>query len=301
DRAPARPPARGGRFSRFPRESPLAARAAPALSGPVTPGSASVADRSKPVVQTDFGGMDVAEAVVEAKRSARQDRPGRGCYRTAGLESVIVAKRDEHVLGLDAPIRGKCPLDSAANGPGGDSVAVSGRNEPVAASDGRVLAAIDDGGAGRDESSATLHVNERAVPGGGAQARRHQAVPIPGLGAPQHVESRLCADQGVGIESIAPQTYVAGFAFETEHEGRPDRLPVAAERAAGNDAGIEVGAPRMRRHQPRRSRAARIGQELAGWAETVLALIGEDAAVVAVPGAANETAAIAAGPSEGRH
>ena len=67
--------------------------------------------------------MDAAEGVVEAKRSAWQGGPGGGCYRAAGLESTMVTKRDEHVLGLDTPALGERPFESAADRPSGGGVA----------------------------------------------------------------------------------------------------------------------------------------------------------------------------------
>src|ERR1700730_10095392 len=109
--------------------------------------------------------MDAAEGVVEAKRSARHGVSGGSCYRAAGLEPIMVAKGDEHVLALDAPTWGECPFDSAADRPGGGGVAARGRNEPVAASDGSVLARIDDRSPSRNESGAALDVEQCAVPG----------------------------------------------------------------------------------------------------------------------------------------
>src|SRR5215475_8765953 len=108
-----------------------------------------------------------------------------------------------------------------------------------------------------------------------------------------------------GIKGVATQTHVAGFAFKAEHEGRVDRLPVAAERAAANETAAQVGVPRVSRYEPRRDRAARIRQkrrngDRPGRAETVLALVGECGAVASLPCAADVTAEIAAGPGESR-
>src|SRR5215471_17591584 len=64
--------------------------------------------------------MDAVEAVTEAKRSAGQDGPGRGCHRAAGLEPATVVEADEHVFALDAPALGECPFKSAADCPRGD-------------------------------------------------------------------------------------------------------------------------------------------------------------------------------------
>src|SRR5262245_34339226 len=240
--------------------------------------------------------------MVEAKRSTRHDPPRGVCYITAGLEPAIVAKRDEHVLALDAPIWSECPFDSAAECPRGDGVAGPGRDEPVAASNGSVLAHIDDRTTSWDESGAALNVDQSAIPVVSPPAVHH-AVPITILRAAQHIKRRLRTRNGVGIKSFTTKTHEANFAFNSEHEGRADGLPVAAESAAANETGIQVGAPRMRQYEPRRGSAARIRQETAsraGWAETVLALISKYGAVTAIPRAADESADVAAGPAEDR-
>src|SRR5712671_1668840 len=166
--------------------------------------------------------MDAAEAMVEAKRSARHDRARGACYIAASLEPAIVAKRDEHVLALDAPIWSECPFNSAAECPRGDGVAGPGRDEPVAASNGSVLARIDDRTTSWDESGAALDVDQSAIPGV-SQPAGHHAVPITNLRAAQHVKGRLRTYNGVGIKSLASKTHVAGFAFNSEHEGRANR------------------------------------------------------------------------------
>src|SRR5262245_49754862 len=240
--------------------------------------------------------------MVEAKRSTRHDPPRGVCYITAGLEPAIVAKRDEHVLALDAPIWSECPFDSAAECPRGDGVAGPGRDEPVAASNGRSLAQSDDSTTNWDESVAALNVDQSAIPGV-SQPAGHHAVPITNLRAAQHVKGRLRICNGVGIKSFTTKTHEANFAFNSEHEGRADGLPVAAESAAANETGVQVGAPGMRLYEPRRASAARIRQETAsraGWAETGLALVGKYGAVTAIPRAADVTAGIAAGPAEDR-
>src|SRR5450759_4692663 len=117
--------------------------------------------------------MNAAEAVVETKWSARQGGPGGGCYRAAGLEPIMVAKNDEHVLALDAPTLGECPFDSATDCPRADGVVARGRNEPVAASRDSVLARIDDRSPSRNESGAALDVEQRAVPGVSQPAGHH--------------------------------------------------------------------------------------------------------------------------------
>src|SRR5882672_615457 len=246
--------------------------------------------------------MDAAEAMIEAKRSTLHDRPRGACYIAASLEPAIVAKRDEHVLALDAPIWSECPFDAAAVGPRGDGVAGPGRDEPVAASNGRVLARIDDRTTSWDESGAALDVDQSAIPGV-SQPAGHHAVPITNFRAAQHVKGRLRICNGVGIKSFTTKTHEANFAFNSEHEGRANRLPVAAESAAADETGVQVGAPRMRLYEPRRASAARIRQETAsrpGRAETVLALVGKYGAVTAIPRATDVTADIAAGPAEGR-
>jgi hypothetical protein len=88
--------------------------------------------------------MDTAEGGVEAKRSARQDRPGGCCHWAAALEPMTTGKGDEHVLALDTPILGECPFQPTAQCPGGDGAAARGRDEPIAASSGSVLARIND-------------------------------------------------------------------------------------------------------------------------------------------------------------
>ena len=201
--------------------------------------------------------MDAAEAMIEAKRSTRQDRPRGGCYIAAGLEPAIVAKRDEHVLALDAPIWSECPFDSAAECPRGDGVAGPGRDEPIAASNVGVLARIDDRTTSWNESGAALNVDQSAIPGV-SQPAGHHAVPITNLRAAQHVKGRLRTCNGVRIKSFTTKTHEANFAFNSEHEGRADGLPVAAESAAANETGVQVGAPRMRRYEPRRGTASAI-------------------------------------------
>src|SRR5712671_4277452 len=109
--------------------------------------------------------MDAVEAVVEAKRSAGQDGPGRGCHGAAGLEPATVIEANEHVLALDAPALGECPFKSAADRPRRDGFAVRGRDQPVAASNGGVLARIEDRSLSSNESGAALDVEQRAVPG----------------------------------------------------------------------------------------------------------------------------------------
>src|SRR5262245_36903842 len=248
--------------------------------------------------------MDAAEAVVEAKRSAGQDGPGRGCHRAAGLEPATVVEADEHVLALDAPALGKCPFKSAADRPRRDGFAARGRDQPVAASNGGVLARIEDRSLSSNESGTALDVEQPAVPGVSQPAGCH-AVPITDLSASQHVKNRLRADDGTGIKGVATQTHVAGFALKAEHEGRVDGLPVAAERAAANETAVQVGVPRVSRYEPRRDRAARIRQkrrngDRPGRAEPVLPLVGECGAVASLPCAADVTAEIAAGPAESR-
>src|SRR5262249_50380716 len=126
---------------------------------------------------------------------------------------------------------------------------------PVAASNDGALARIEDRSLSWNESGAALDVEQPAVPGVSQSAGYH-AVPIADLRAPQHVKDRLSADDGTGIKSVATQTHVAGFAFKAEHEGRVDRLPVAAERAAANETAAQVGVPRVSRYEPRRDSAA---------------------------------------------
>src|SRR5262249_5531257 len=130
---------------------------------------------------------------------------------------------------------------------------------PVAASNDGALARIEDRSLSWNESGAALDVEQPAVPGVSQSAGYH-AVPIADLRAPQHVKDRLSADDGTGIKGVATQTHVAGFAFKAEHEGRVDRLPVAAERAAANETAAQVGVPRVSRYEPRRDSAARIRQ-----------------------------------------
>jgi hypothetical protein len=62
----------------------------------------------------------------------------------------------------------------------------------------------------------------------------------------------VCVLMMVRIKRVATQTHVAGFAFKAGHEGRVDRLPVVAERAAANETAAQVGVPRVSRY----SRAA---------------------------------------------
>src|SRR5262249_3961581 len=115
--------------------------------------------------------------------------------------------------------------------PGGDGFAARCGGVPVAASDDGVLARIEARSLSWNESGAALDVEQPAVPGVSQSAGYH-AVPIADLRAPQHVKDRLRADDGTGIKGVATHTHVAGFTFKSEHEGRVDRLPVAAERAA---------------------------------------------------------------------
>src|SRR5262245_46047331 len=257
------------------------------------------------IVQAHLGSVDAVEAVVKAKRSAGKDGPRRGCHRAAGLEPATVVEADEHVLALDAPALGECPFKSAADRPRGNGLAARGGDQPVAASNGGVLARIEHRSLSSNESSAALDVEQRAVPGV-SQPAGHHAVPIADLRAPQYVKDRLRADDGTGIKGVATQTHVAGFAFKAEHEGRVDRLPVAAERAAADETAAQVGVPRVSRYEPRRHSAARIRQkrrhgDRSGGADTVLALVGECCAVASLPRAADVTAEIAAGPTEGRN
>src|SRR5258708_37733828 len=109
--------------------------------------------------------MDAVEAVVEAKRSAGQDGPGRGCHRPAGLEPATVVEADKHVLALDAPALGECPFKSAADCPRGDGFAVRSRDQPVAASNGGVLARTADRSLSSDKSGAPLDAAPPAGPG----------------------------------------------------------------------------------------------------------------------------------------
>src|SRR5262249_47117490 len=129
--------------------------------------------------------MDAVEAVVEAKRSAGQDGPGRGCHRAAGLEPATVVETDEHVLALDAPALGERPFKSAADRPRRDGFAVRGRDQPVAASNGGVLARIEDRSLSSNESGAALDVEQPAVPGATQPAGYHP-VPTPALRPPRH-------------------------------------------------------------------------------------------------------------------
>src|SRR5262249_48625347 len=120
-----------------------------------------------------------------------------------------------------------------------------------------------DGSRSWNEGGAALDVEQPAVPGVSQSAGYH-AVPIADLRAPQHVKDRLSADDGTGIKGVATQTHVAGFAFKAEHEGRVDRLPVAAERAAANETAAQVGVPRVSRYEPRRDSAAFMSNLLTG-------------------------------------
>src|SRR5258708_12557304 len=124
--------------------------------------------------------MDAVEAVVEAKRSAGQDGPGRGCHRPAGLEPATVVEADKHVLALDAPALGECPFKSAADCPRGDGFAVRSRDQPVAASNGGVLAPIEDRSPNSNKTAATLAVKQPARPSAPHPAR-YPPLPIPTL------------------------------------------------------------------------------------------------------------------------
>src|SRR5712671_1415166 len=227
----------------------------------------------EPVVHTDLRRVDVVEGMVEAKWSAREGGPGRGCYRAASLETTPVAEGDEHVLALKTPIGGECPLDAAADCPRGVGVAACSRDQPVAAPRSRILAHIEHRAPRWYEGGAALDVKQRAVPGV-SQPAGHHGVPIAHPCASKHVKRGLCADNGRWIEGLTVQAQVADFALEAEDESRAGGLPIAAERAAANETGVEVSAPRMRRNEPRRNGAARIGLkrrngDRAGRAETV--------------------------------
>src|SRR5260370_38219536 len=117
--------------------------------------------------------MDAVEAVVEAKRSAGQDGPGRGCHGAAGLEPATVIEANAHVLALDAPALGECPFKSAADCPRGDGFAVRSRDQPVAASNGGVLARIEDPSPPSNKSGPPLNVEQPAARWGFLTTRYH--------------------------------------------------------------------------------------------------------------------------------
>src|SRR5215203_980487 len=124
----------------------------------------SVTGRAEPVIQTELRGMNAAERVVEAKRSAPQWSSGRRCHGAAALEPVILAKGNEHVFALHAPISSQRPFDAAAGCPRGDGIAAGGGDQPIATASADVLARIDDRSPGRNESDAALGIEQGAVP-----------------------------------------------------------------------------------------------------------------------------------------
>src|SRR6478672_6483257 len=100
---------------------------------------------------------------------------------------MAVAKADEHVLGLNAPIVDDGPLDAAAKCPGRNCVAgVSGCDNPVAASGRDCLTIINHRTANLDKCCAALDVEQGPVPGITQPARNH-AVPVADLAASEHV------------------------------------------------------------------------------------------------------------------
>src|SRR5262249_46320631 len=155
----------------------------------------------------------------------------------------------------DAPALGECPFKSAADRPRRDGFAVRGRDQSVAASNGGVLARIEDRSLSSNESGAALDVEQPAVPGVSQSAGYH-AVQTATLSAPKPVKPPLRTGDGTRIKGVATQTHVSGFAFDAEYEGRVDRLPVTTERAAANETAAQVSVPRVSRHEPRRDRAA---------------------------------------------
>src|SRR5262245_58351223 len=60
-------------------------------------------NRAEAPVDADLDGVDVRQAVVEAEGAARH-HVAIGERRGRAAEEVFVAQRDEHVLGLDAPV-----------------------------------------------------------------------------------------------------------------------------------------------------------------------------------------------------
>src|SRR6476660_6878600 len=215
----------------------------------------------------------------------------------------MVAEANEHVLALDTPMAGKRPFNAAAKRPCRDGVRIRGRNEPVAAACGDQSTLIEDRSLHRNESGTAFDIEHGGTPSIPKSACDH-SIPIANFGASQYVRRRPYRAHWEkrteqGIESRTLEPHVARLAFNPEHEGRADWLPIAAQSTATDETAVEADIVRMNTFAPSCDDAARKGSERG------VAQIGENR-IPFIPGATDITADVAAGPIEngrrwGRH
>src|SRR5262249_14218645 len=217
--------------------------------------------RIKAVVQAELRGMNAGKLVIEAELPARDCNSPRSGGEATRLEAV--ARTDEHILAFDAPVVVNRPFDTAAHGPSGDCVGcVSRGDNPVAAPRGNRLTRISYRSLYLNKCGAALDVEYGTIPSISHAAGDHP-IPVADLAVTQDIRrgfrQRWTAKR---IKSSSLELHVTGFAFETEHKGRADRLPVAAYGAAGGDAAARSDVPGMLVFQPPCDHAARIRTEL---------------------------------------
>jgi hypothetical protein len=126
-----------------------------------------------------------------------------------------------------------------------------------------------------DEGDAAFDVDQGAIPRVAEAARGH-AVPIADLDRRVDALERIEGE----IERRRRQAEIADFAFRADYPGRADRLPVAPERAAAEEAALQVVIPRI----------------VGARSQEIVAVDVRGAYGFRVPGAADVAADIAAGP-----